>query len=508
MPFVDDNGDIYTYTERYIYHFVNTDQGDIQCTGYNLPANEISDCIFTTQVVSEKYIVAVSRAELDLSSCPNACLHVFDREHQTARTINLGQHFINFVDLTDDTLVTSLCHDNGSLIQRYQLAGGADDNTGFYPMVSSLMIKGLNIRWGGVLDSGWWLAGEQFDTLKAGVVMLDDSAANIRICAVSPTDSYGLEGASLKDGDVLLSYSSCNRVLTERFHISECCASGLFTIEKQNEKPRLRQVLTAKSGDVSVPVCLSGTPDTMALPEFILLDVYAFYGCDECEAGDVGSSQLFRSILNSGGLYAMAYVRGSGHFGPGWAESGDWLHKQNSVDDLLSTAKMLKARYPDVPIVAMSGSAGGFIVGAALNAACGTALLDAALLMKPVVNSRDFETDIIDVCKISGATQYGESVLVSLGGLCPTANMQPGEYPPTLLVLGSRDYLINKTSAATWTEKLRENDTRNTERHYVYMHSDTHTTALCAGSKDASLAVINGFIRNCVLKISSKSVAQ
>ena len=96
-------------------------------------------------------------------------------------------------------------------------------------------------------------------------------------------------------------------------------------------------------------------------------------------------SPLVAAWLESGGVYAVANVRGGGEYGRAWHDAATGAHKQMSFDDFIAAAEFLvDQRYTRPSLLAISGRGnGGLLVGAAMTQRpefFGAALIDAGLL--------------------------------------------------------------------------------------------------------------------------------
>jgi len=74
-------------------------------------------------------------------------------------------------------------------------------------------------------------------------------------------------------------------------------------------------------------------------------------------------------LLESGGIYVSANLRGGGEYGESWHEGGMKLHKQNVFDDFMAAADYLvEKNYTSRDKLAIKGgSNGGLLIGAVLN---------------------------------------------------------------------------------------------------------------------------------------------
>ncbi|HEX7459523.1 MAG TPA: S9 family peptidase, partial [Acidimicrobiales bacterium] len=131
-----------------------------------------------------------------------------------------------------------------------------------------------------------------------------------------------------------------------------------------------RQWATAGDG-TQVPLSLVYRPDLVADPvpggdgAPCLL-----YGYGSYEASmDPTFSSLRLSLLDRGFVFAIAHVRGGGELGRHWYEEGKFAAKPNTFSDFVACARHLVAGGWTSPgrLVARGGSAGGLLMGAAVN---------------------------------------------------------------------------------------------------------------------------------------------
>lgn len=74
-------------------------------------------------------------------------------------------------------------------------------------------------------------------------------------------------------------------------------------------------------------------------------------------------------LLENGGIFAMACIRGGGEYGDKWHEGGMLENKQNSFDDFIAAAEyLIREKYTSPPRLAVWGvSNGGLMIGAVIN---------------------------------------------------------------------------------------------------------------------------------------------
>jgi oligopeptidase B len=190
---------------------------------------------------------------------------------------------------------------------------------------------------------------------------------------------------------------------------------------------------------------------------------FVLYGYGSYELSiDPGFSIPRLSLLDRGFGYAIAHVRGGGELGRRWYDDGKMLHKINTFTDFVASARHLVSEGWTSPqrLVARGGSAGGLLVGAALNLAPGS--FGAVVAQVPFV---DALTSILDPSLPLTVTEWEEwgdplhdpEVYRYMKSYSPYENIATGRpYPPVLAVTSLNDTRVLYTEPAKWIARLQE----------------------------------------------------
>ena len=177
------------------------------------------------------------------------------------------------------------------------------------------------------------------------------------------------------------------------------------------------------------------------------------------------------SLLDRGFVYAIVHVRGGGELGQQWYEDGKFLKKKNTFNDYLDACDaLLKLGYGSPSLCyAMGGSAGGMLMGVAINER--PELFHGVIAQVPFV---DVVTTMLDesipltTCEFDELwnpqdTQY----YVYIKSYSPYDNVTAQAYPHLLVTTGLHDSQVQYWEPAKWVAKLRE------------LKTDDHLLLLC-----------------------------
>ncbi len=229
--------------------------------------------------------------------------------------------------------------------------------------------------------------------------------------------------------------------------------------------PRIESKLKwviAKDGE-KIPLLISNMKFQDKEHKGLLLMAYGAYG-----AFNESSYDEFKTfLLNEGYTVAQAYVRGSRAKGWSWYEQGKRLNKTNSISDYLACARFLiEKEYTDKEhLVAYGQSAGGLVIGAAINES--PELFKAAILDYPFL---DLMTVSLNDSLPLTTLEYQEwgnpkdkTEYDYMNAYAPYEHIQKQAYPHLLLAGGKKDYQTPLWQILKATAKYRSFNTADTE---------------------------------------------
>ncbi|MCY4661712.1 MAG: prolyl oligopeptidase family serine peptidase [Acidobacteria bacterium] len=152
-------------------------------------------------------------------------------------------------------------------------------------------------------------------------------------------------------------------------------------------------------------------------------------------------SALATTWLRSGGVFALANMRGGSEFGEEWHQSGMLAHKQNVFDDFIAAAEhLVEAGYTSPEHLAIrGGSNGGLLVGAVSNQR--PDLFGAVVCTYPLLDMVRYHQFLVASFWVP---EYGSSEdpeqFAYIHAYSPYHNViEGGDYPATLYLSGDGD---------------------------------------------------------------------
>jgi len=221
-----------------------------------------------------------------------------------------------------------------------------------------------------------------------------------------------------------------------------------------------RITVTARDG-AKVPVTLlrrADTPKDGSAP--LLLYGYGSYG--------ITIPASFRtsilSLVDRGFVYAIAHIRGGMSKGYQWYLDGKLASKTNTFNDFVDVGRALAKEgwTSEGKLVAHGGSAGGLLVGAAVNQA--PELFGAVIAAVPFVDVLNTMSDAELPLTPPEWPEWGNPIedktaFKRILSYSPYDNVTAQAYPPMLITAGLTDPRVTYWEPAKWAAHLRDHQT-------------------------------------------------
>jgi prolyl oligopeptidase len=162
-------------------------------------------------------------------------------------------------------------------------------------------------------------------------------------------------------------------------------------------------------------------------------------------------------LIDKGGIYAVANLRGGGEYGEAWHEAGMFERKQNVFDDFIAAAEWLSASGWSAPgkIAIEGGSNGGLLTGAVMVQR--PDLFGAVVCRVPVADMLRYHLFTVGRFWIS---EYGSADdpahFTFLYQYSPLHNVKDGvAYPPILITTADTDDRVSPGMAKKFAARLQ-----------------------------------------------------
>ncbi len=252
---------------------------------------------------------------------------------------------------------------------------------------------------------------------------------------INPTTIYKLDIASGKN--------SVFKKPEVKFNTDEYESNQVFYISKDGTK--IPMIITHKKG-----IKLDGNNPTL---------LYAYGGFSVSLTPYFSTSSII--LLENGGIYAVANLRGGGEYGEAWHNLGIKTKKQNVFDDFFAAASyLITNKYTSKDKLAIEGgSNGGLLIGAVITqhpAICKVAFPAVGVL------------DMLRYHKFTagagwsydyGTAEDSKEMFDYLKSYSPLHNVKEAAYPATMITTADHDDRVVPAHSFKFTATLQEKHT-------------------------------------------------
>lgn len=223
----------------------------------------------------------------------------------------------------------------------------------------------------------------------------------------------------------------------------------------------------------------------------ILLYGYGAYGQPVCQGFDPSVLPL----LDRGVVVAYAHTRGGGELGRAWYEAGRSQNKPNAIEDYLACARYLgeQSDFLDPSLTAKAVSAGGVVVGAALNR--NPDLFSGAIFVNAYLDLGSMRRTDLPLTEHEweewGNPTVDKDASDLISSICPVSNIEPKEYPPMLLVGALDDRNVPFQNSLMYAHELNK-----CSQHKAWLYTVFQGGHSLGGSKLEVSALEAAFLLN------------
>jgi len=338
---------------------------------------------------------------------------------------------------------------------------GSSSWTPFIPHAAGTLILGMESF------ARWLVRLERKDALPRLVIRNMETAEEHVIDMPEAAYGLGIKSGYEYDTDTLFfTYSSPSRPGTVYRYDMTTRARETIRVQKvpsghDPDDYRVERItITARDGE-AIPVTLLARKDVkIDGSNPLLLYGYGSYG--------ITIPAAFRthilSLVDRGMVYAIAHIRGSMAKGYQWYLDGKLEKKTNTFNDFVDAGRALAELgwTSEGKLVAHGGSAGGLLVGAALNQA--PELFAGVMAAVPFVDVLNTMSDTDLPLTPPEWPEWGnpitdEDAFHRLKSYSPYDNVTARAYPAALITGGLTDPRVTYWEPAKWAAKLREYQT-------------------------------------------------
>jgi len=313
----------------------------------------------------------------------------------------------------------------------------------------------------GVGTAGKYMFASYLENAATQVYQYNMDGSLLRKVEMPGVGTAGGFGGKKEDTEVFYYYTSFNYPTSIFSYQIESGESEVFfkpNLKFNPEDYESKQVFFSSKDGTKIPVFivhkkglkLDGTNPTL---------LYGYGGFNVSLSPSFSTSNIV--LLENGGIYALAILRGGGEFGEEWHQSGMLLNKQNVFDDFIGAGEFLiKEGYTSKEKLAIrGGSNGGLLVGA-----CMTQRPELFKVAFPAVGVMDMLRYHKFTVGWGWIPEYGcadssEADFKNLYGYSPLHTLKPAAYPATMVTTADHDDRVVPAHSFKFAAQLQKSQT-------------------------------------------------
>jgi len=419
-----------TQFHKLFYHKLGTEQKDdiLIFGGKKQPRRYISG--YLTE--DESYLVITASQGTSGNE-----LYIKDLSKKNSKIITIIDNFDNDSYITDNEgyrlfILTNIDAPNKRLVE-VDAANPTPDNW------IDLIPESDNVL--SVSTAGGNIFAKYMVDVKSQVIQYDLTGKKIREIKLPAIGSASGFSAEQNDKELYYTFTSFTYPNTIFKYDIASGKSELYwkpEIDFNPEDYITKQVFYKSKDGTKIPMFITykkGMEKTGKNPTYL----YAYGGFNISLTPSFSISRIV--LLENGGIYAQANLRGGGEYGEKWHKAGTQMKKQNVFDDFIAAAEYLKEnKYTSTDYLAIAGgSNGGLLIGATI-----TQRPDLAKVAFPAVGVLDMLRYHTFTSGAGWTPDYGnadqsEEMFKYLLGYSPVHNVKEVEYPATMVTTGDHD---------------------------------------------------------------------
>lgn len=277
-----------------------------------------------------------------------------------------------------------------------------------------------------------------------------------------PEDVY--EANFFIDGSPLVPFISYDSPLSPGKTFQMDLQTGALNLVKERRSPSLQpdlyktelQMVKSRDGK-QIPIHIVYKKALRQnKPQPVLLYSYGSYGITVPS----GFSESLFSLLDRGFIYVNAHIRGSDAQGEDWYDDGKMMNKLNTFNDFVDVSNyLIQKKITTAKLLAIrGGSAGGLLVGAAINQKPEN--FRAAIAEVPFVDVLTTMLDSTIPLTTQEYLQWGnpneKEAYQYMKSYSPYDNISKAAYPALFVQTGITDQQVAYWEPTKWVQKIRD----------------------------------------------------